>query len=170
MKKKNKNLAVWGAGLVFFVGIVGLLIIGGSKGSSNPAAYSASVLSAPENTFDFKTISMEDGEVSHMFEVKNDGAETVTIEKVYTSCMCTGAYVTDSSDKTYGKFGMPGHGGPSATNIEVGPGDSVRVEAIFDPAAHGPSGVGLANRSIYIETNSQTSPKLELSFQAMVTR
>ena len=44
------------------------------------------------------------------------------------------------------------------------------LEAVFDPAAHGPSGVGLAQRYVYLETNSAKSPKLEISFQAMVTR
>jgi len=63
---------------------------------------------------------------------------------------------------------MPGHAGPSKTNITVKPGESVVVETIFDPAAHGPSGVGLAERSVYLESNSQKSPKLELKFSAVV--
>lgn len=128
------------------------------------------ILTVEEARFDFGIISMKNGDVSHVFEIKNDGAEPVIIEKIYTSCMCTIAYITDSSGKRYGGFGMPGHGLFSGTNIAVRPGESATVEAIFDPKAHGPSGVGLAERSIYLETNSVKLPKLELSFRATVVR
>ena len=114
------------------------------------------------------TIAMKDGKVSHRFEVKNEGQEPVRIEKIYTSCMCTEASIIDGQGKNWGTFGMPGHAGPSKTNITVKPGESVVVETIFDPAAHGPSGVGLAERSVYLESNSQKSPKLELKFSAVV--
>lgn len=169
IKKKTKNLLSWSVGLIFLVGIVALIAVSGNGNSSNPAVYSASVLTAIENSFDFNTISMKDGNVSRQFEVRNDGEEPLIIEKVYTSCMCTTAYIINNSGKKYGAFGMPGHA-LSKTNIEIGPGESAVVEAIFDPKAHGPSGVGLAQRSIYLETNSAKSPKLELSFQAMVTK
>ncbi|MBI2047967.1 MAG: DUF1573 domain-containing protein [Parcubacteria group bacterium] len=131
---------------------------------------SASVLNSQETYFDFGTISMSDGIMSHIFEVHNEGKEPVIIKKIYTSCMCTTALITNYAGKQYGEFGMPGHGGPPQTNIEVKPGESISVEAKFDPAAHGPSGVGFAERSIYLETNSQESPMVELSFSALVVR
>ena len=66
---------------------------------------------------------------------------------------------------------MPGHKGLRASaDMEVPAGESVKVEVIYDPALHGPSGVGLAQRSVYIETNSKVAPRLELKFQAMVAR
>lgn len=172
MKNKTKNLIIYSIGIVFLVGIVALVMAGWNNDgdNTNSSPYSASALSAVESSFDFGALSMEDGDVFHEFEVKNEGVEPVNIEKVYTSCMCTTASITDSYGKKYGKFGMQGHGSSSKTSIEVGPGESVIVKAIFDPAAHGPSGVGLVQRSIYIETNSSRSPKFELSFQAMVTR
>ena len=156
--------------MILFVGVVVLIAVSGNNSNSNPATYSASILTAVENNFDFNTISMKDGDVSHVFEIKNDGTEPVEIKKVYTSCMCTTTYIINSSGKRYGKFGMPGHGLSSKTNIEVGPGESVVVEVIFDPQAHGLSGIGLNRRSVYLETNSAKSSKLELSFQATVTR
>ena len=130
--------------------------------------YSASAIAVSHTTFDFGTISMKDGNVSHEFELKNEGTEPLTIEKVSTSCMCTTAFLIDSSGKKYGGFGMPGHGTARA-DVEIGPGETLILEAVFDPAAHGPSGVGLAQRFIYLETNSSKSPKLELSFNATVT-
>lgn len=168
MVNKTKNVTLWGAGLAVLVGIVAFMAVGGND-NSKPAAYSAGVLTAIENSFDFDTLSMKDGEASHQFELQNSGMEPVMIEKVYTSCMCTTAFITDGSGKQYGEFGMSGHG-LSSTKIEINPGESAVVEAVFDPNAHGPSGVGLAERSIYIETNSASSPMLELSFRAMVTR
>ncbi|MEK7180981.1 MAG: DUF1573 domain-containing protein [Patescibacteria group bacterium] len=164
----KKNILIFG-GMIVFV-LVGFLILnGGGSGSKNNAP-SASVLSALEEKFDFGTIAMKNGKVSHKFPVKNSGTEPLVIGKVYTSCMCTVANIIDAQGKSYGVFGMPGHGGGISTaEIEVGAGETVIVEAIFDPAAHGPSGVGLADRVVYLETNSTQSPKVELSFSATVT-
>jgi hypothetical protein len=163
---------------IMYIVVAGILIgIGWLVGASNNddaetkiSEFSESKLAVTEMTYDFGTISMKDGNVVHNYEIKNEGVESVIIDKVYTSCMCTTAYITDKGGKRHGKFGMPGHGVLTNTNITVPSGESVTLEAIFDPAAHGPSGVGLARRNIYIETNSKQSPKLEVAFQAMVTQ
>ena len=67
---------------------------------------------------------------------------------------------------------MGGHeGGASGgvgRSIRIAPGGTVTVRALFDPAAHGPAGVGLASRSIYIKTNSRQTPDLEVRFSALV--
>lgn len=136
---------------------------------AGPAAVpSASALTAPETSFDFATISMKNGKVSHRFEIKNNGADPINILKVATSCMCTTASVIDAAGNMRGTFGMPGHTS-SQTDIKMGPGETAFIEAVFDPAAHGPSGVGLAERSVFITTNSHSAPDLELRFRAIVT-
>ena len=164
----KQNILIFG-GIIVFV-LVGFLVLNGSGKNSGSNVSSASILSALEEKFDFGTISMKDGKVAHKFPVKNSGDEPLVIEKVYTSCMCTVANIIDAQGKSYGAFGMPGHGGGiSVAEIEVGAGETVMVEAIFDPAAHGPSGVGLADRVVYLETNSTQSPKVELNFSATVT-
>lgn len=156
-------------GALFFVGMVILVFSYGNTGSQQESsAYSASLLTANVDSFDFDTISMANGNVSHEFEIKNEGEEPVIIEKVYTSCMCTTAFITDNSGKKYGKFGMQGHGASSKTSIEIKSGEVVYVEAIFDPAAHGPSGVGEVRRIIYLETNSRVKPKIQLTIEASV--
>lgn len=171
MRNKQKNNSYLIIGIVVLLVFVGVVIVNSkSERSSDQSAYSASSIFATDGSFDFGTVSMKAGNVSNYFELKNEGTEMVKIEKVFTSCMCTSAYIIDSSGKKHGQFGMQGHGLSSKTNIEVDPGESVTLEAIFDPAAHGPSGVGFVERSIYLETNSANSPKLELSFRAMVTR
>jgi len=159
---------------LIFIGIIAFVIIGFfilNGGNNNPVteAISASILEATKSQFDFGTISMKNGNVSYKFEVENNGSESIVVEKVYTSCMCTTAKITDAQGKTYGPYGMPGHAGLSGIEVEINPGEKAIVEAIFDPAAHGPSGVGLANRTVFLETNSTQTPKIELNFTAMVT-
>jgi len=154
--------------------LAGIVVLAGafSGNSQNSSSiYSNGVLTAENNDYDFGTISMANGNVSYKFKLKNEGNEKIIIKKVYTSCMCTTAAILDESGKKLGDFGMPGHGGSSsAANIEVKNNESIVVEAVFDPTAHGPAGTGLAQRSVYIETNSQKSPKVELNFTATVTQ
>ena len=155
---------------VVSVVIVALLVFSDNNAQNASSVEVAAVLSSQETYFDFGTISMADGEVSHTFNVINNGEEPIVIKKVYTSCMCTTAFIKNGAGKEYGGFSMPGHGGFAKADINVGPGEAIAVKAVFDPAAHGPSGVGLAQRSIYLETNSTQSPKLELTFRATVVR
>ncbi|MBI2463073.1 MAG: DUF1573 domain-containing protein [Candidatus Spechtbacteria bacterium] len=175
MTNQIKTIALYGVGAVLFLGVIVYLGTAGQKNSGVSAGaseFSASALHVVGDTnFDFGTISMANGRVNHEFNVVNDGNEPVHIYKVYTTCMCTTATIIDEAGNELGKFGMPGHGGASsAADITVAPGKKVKVTAIFDPAAHGPSGVGLAQRSVYLETNSQKFPKVVFDFQAMVTQ
>lgn len=165
---KNSQLPIYGAFLLLVV--AGLFFLAKSDAPTpRVSTNGASVLAATEDFFDFGTINMRDGKVSRIFSVMNEGEEPVIVQSVYTSCMCTEAYVTDAAGKRHGPFGMPGHTSPR-TNVIVGAGETALVEAVFDPAAHGPSGVGLAERSIYLETNSAEKPRVELKFKAVVTR
>ncbi len=168
---KTNNIAYWIVGIILLAGVGAFVWMGsGGDGTSNTATYSASALSVVEGDFDFGTVVMGNGVVTHNFEVKNDGAETVVVKKVYTSCGCTTAFIIDKTGNRHGEFGMPGHGMQESVSIDVDPGETITVEAIFDPASHGPSGVGLAQRIIYLESNSQSSPKLELTIQSTVIR
>ncbi|PIR57764.1 MAG: hypothetical protein COU71_02320 [Parcubacteria group bacterium CG10_big_fil_rev_8_21_14_0_10_38_31] len=170
----NKNLITYIVGGVVIIGfIIAMALLSGGEmvNNKNPLSYSAGTLSLLEGDYDFGVISMADGNVPHSFEVRNESVEPVTINKVYTSCMCTTAYVVEESGERHGEYGMPMQGGPTGeTNIEILPGGSAILEAIFDPAAHGPQGVGKIKRVVYLETNSQTKPKLEVTFEAEVTK
>lgn len=169
VKVENKILYALALAVIVIV-LSTILFINERNGISRTETDSSSALSSSESTFDFGAISMQNGKIAHQFEVKNNGTEAIMIEKVYTSCMCTTAYIIDNLGKRYGAFGMPGHAGAQMESVPVLAGTFITVEAIFDPSAHGPSGVGFAKRSIYLETNSISSPKLELSFQATVTK
>ena len=119
-------------------------------------------LSAEESTFDFGTVSMSAGKVSHTFKIKNDGTELAIITKLYTSCMCTSAELMVGG-KRLGPFGMPGHGFIPSINQTVNAGESAEILVTFDPAAHGPAGVGPTNRTVYIEQKSGAEMRLEIS-------
>lgn len=164
---------------------MGILVLGGliwiarpaspELARSEPNGQSATAASATRNgtltveeanNYDFGTIKMAAGKVSHQFRIKNTGAEAVTINKMYTSCMCTTAELRVGG-KQFGPYGMPGHGAIPKINQTVNPNEEATVEVVFDPAAHGPAGVGRIQRAITIENNA--GAPIELLFAAVVT-
>ncbi len=122
-------------------------------------------LAAAETTYDFGRISMAAGKVSHAFAVRNTGSEPVLVEKLYTSCMCTTASLKTQEGKV-GPLGMPGHGFLPSINKVIAPGEEATVEVVFDPAAHGPAGVGRIERVVFLEN---AGAKLQVGFSATVT-
>lgn len=155
--------------LIFAGTIAGLLLLGlvllarpdGSPGPEPPAAAGAA-----SHRFDFGRISMTQGLVSHVYELPNDSNSPVTISRVYTSCMCTTAYLL-KDQKRLGPFGMPGHEALPEVGLALAPSEKLEVEIIFDPAAHGPAGLGRVERAVMLETAE--GPSFELSFAAEVT-
>jgi len=173
--KKHKDILI---GVLFVVIIASTLVLFASKGARKDAGPTAELanpgsLAAAEESFDFGSISMAAGKVTHIFAVKNTGAKPVLIKKLYTSCMCTEATLlkkdpqTSSGEKRFGPFGMPGHGFSPSINETLTSGEEVRVEVLFDPAAHGPAGIGKIERIVYLENDS--GRPLELKFSAVVT-
>lgn len=159
------------AGVGVFVVFLGAALFFSSSPQANnqPAAAPAvkgSVLRASEQFFDFGQVSMAKGKVSKIYSIKNPSDQEIIVSKVYTSCMCTQAVIASGGDRK-GPFGMPGHGGSIPTiSLIIAPNSEAVVEAIFDPAAHGPAGVGPVAREVYVETLE--GGKLTLSFKANV--
>lgn len=142
--------------------IPAILILVGCKAVA-PAATVNSSLVPSSTEYDFGTIAMEDNEVSTRYELTNTGEEPVTITNMYTSCMCTSAKL-HYDGKTSDTVGMPGHGTSDQINITVQPGETTEVEAIYDPNAHGPMGTGLNRRTVILNTNSSSTPEIQLNF------
>src|SRR3989344_5755546 len=107
----NKNLLIT---LVIIVGLfAGLILIvkpTPNTENGNSTAKADIGLTASEKNYDFGTISMAEGTVTHKFTVKNTSESTVQLTKMYTSCMCTTATLIKGENK-FGPMGMPGHGG-----------------------------------------------------------
>ena len=130
--------------------IVTILVLGGLVFIARPDAPSAPPVQANSNgtlaveetsNYDFGAISMAAGKVKRAFKIKNTSNEAVVINKIYTSCMCTTATLINKG-KQFGPYGMPGHAAIPKINQTVNPNEETTVEVVFDPAAHGPAGVG----------------------------
>ena len=111
--------------------------------------------------YDFGTISMKDGLVSHIFKVKNSSDKDIVVKKVSTSCMCTSAYI-ESVGGEKGPFGMEGMGYVPSANEVIKTGESRDIKVVYDPNAHGPAGVGTIDRLIYLTDASGSTFQLEI--------
>ena len=155
---------------VMAVTAIGLLIwIAGPDDISDGAGNmtSAGNLILDETFFDFGNISMAAGIVSHEFKVKNAGDGDAVVSQIYTSCMCTSA-IFFNGEIRFGPFGMAGHGFIPKFNGKISVGEEAIIKVDFDPAAHGPAGVGPIERAVYLVQKNGDQP-LEIRFRAVVT-
>lgn len=152
-----------------------ILIIGGAIVYSNSTSKAAvektagAKIATFESSFDFKNISYDGGNVSHSFKIKNTGTKDLTIANLATSCMCTTVYFQTKEMKSP-SFGMPGHSSQSSWKGALKPNEEGQIVAVFDPTAHGPSGVGPVSRFVSLETNDPDKPYLEFSISGTVVK
>lgn len=155
-----------------------ILVIGGAIWIARPDSQTSTVSSTRSNgtliveeasNYDFGAISMSAGKVKHQFKIKNTGNGEVIINKMYTSCMCTTASLM-MAGKQFGPYGMSGHSAILKIGQVINPNEEAIIEVVFDPGAHGPEGTGKVKRLIYLETNSEITPKLQLTIEAEVIK
>lgn len=165
---KTKNI------IIFFLILAGLfgLMWWGKPASTSPASIpeprtgAGNTLSSSEKFYDFGTISMAKGNVSHLFKITNPTDKEVEIKTINTSCMCTTAYLESASGEK-GPFGMPGMGYVPPVNEIIKVGESRNIKVVYDPNAHGPAGIGSIDRFIYLTDAAEKT--LELEIKAVVT-
>jgi hypothetical protein len=126
----------------------------------------AKVLIVNDAMHDWGTIGIKNGDVEHEFEIKNEGTETLKLYNISTSCMCTSAQLFQTDDKSP-VFGM--HDSSNYT-MEVEPGENATVKVVFDPMAHGPSGVGPITRQVTVMTNDPDNKKITFTLKALVVK
>ncbi|MBI2064298.1 MAG: DUF1573 domain-containing protein [Candidatus Yanofskybacteria bacterium] len=163
---KDQKIIIWG--LIILLAVIGLVWLAkpSSTGQETELPPVANIsIAADETKYDFGNISMKDGNVSHKFKIKNTASEPLSLNKLYTSCMCTSASLL-AGEKRVGPFGMPGHGSSPSFKETLEPGAEMEIEVTFDPNAHGPAGIGRIERIVYLESNGQTV--LELGIAAFV--
>ncbi len=157
------------AAAVVVIGLAGLLFYAQPADHNTmnqaPTGESLKLALTPAN-YDFGTISMKDGKVTKSFQVKNDLADPVKLAKIYTSCMCTEARIVIDG-KEYGSFGMPGHGATKMLNQVLSAGQEAELLVTFDPNAHGPSGIGVIERSVTFQ--SDKGETVSVNIKANVT-
>ena len=151
------------------VGIMGVGIYAVSKGGN--AAQVEAVIGAKaevigERSKDWGRIKMSEGDAVAEFTIQSKGDKQLQLYNLKTSCACTRARLeSDQSVSPY--FNMHS---TSDYVLDVKPGDMVKVVAIFDPAFHGPSGVGSISRTITMQTNDPDNPELTFNAKAEVYR
>ena len=101
--------------------------------------------------YDFGTISMKNGLVTKSFKVKNTQDRQIDLSTAYTSCMCTTAKIVIDGQE-YGPFSMQGHGAMKMLNQKLRPGQEAELLVTFDPNAHGPSGIGVIERTVSLQS------------------
>ena len=145
---------VIGGGIMFFSG-------NSDEATEVEQVTSASSLTADRQLHDFGEIDIFSGVVTTTFALTNEGTEDVTVSEGTTSCGCTNAELGGIS------FGMH-----EKMNKEfvIPAGETRDLTVVYDPLAHGPSGTGLAQRSVFLKTNSSVTPELEVRIKAMVTK
>ena len=162
----NKNIIGVLLSVLVLMGLIWVARPDSSNDNTATLVESAGVLAVEESDmYSFGTISMAEGKVKHQFKMKNTGNEPVIVDKIYTSCMCTTAELI-VGEKRFGPYGMPGHGAIPKIDGLIKPGEEAVVEAVFDPAAHGPAGIGRIQRAIVLENNA--GQPVELQFVAVV--
>lgn len=158
---------------VLILGIIGFAIyISSSSNSNTKATVSKTIgakISVDHNFRQVDDIEYSKGILYHSFPIKNEGSKDLEIANMTTSCMCTKAFLKIDG-KNGPEFGMKGMSASSDWKGILKPGQSAEVIAAFDPAFHGPQGVGEVVRAVSFETNDPQNPYVELSFEGVVVK
>ncbi len=123
-----------------------------------------SPLKADRLSHDFGSIPINGGNVETVFRISNSASSSLRLVAIYTSCGCTSAAIDFADGSQAGPFGMPGHAGVQTKidrTVDVGEEFSVRVA--FDPAAHGPGGLGRITRVVTIHTADGGTAQLTIA-------
>ena len=164
-----------GKDVKIFLGIIGftfLLIVGlafvQGREKGEPENFSDVLgLVAKTEYYDLGDVPINRGIVTKEYEVENNTDKVMKLKKIATSCMCTKASFEIEGKKTK-FFGMEGHGDKNPpVNIEIAPQTQAKVIMQFDPAAHGPQGVGPFDRSVLL-TFSEPKGVREFKFGGTV--
>ena len=169
MKEQIKQMSILLGFIILVISGLAWFGRGNSKNDTPTASINnklSGVLTLKESKYDFRVVSMASGKVNKEFILENQSNKDVQIGEVYTSCMCTVAELL-VGNKFAGPFGMRGHGLASKANLFVKPGEKLIVKAVFDPAAHGPAGIGPIEMEIALFTSAAKDPII-LGFKAVV--
>ncbi|OGE81389.1 MAG: hypothetical protein A3E98_00160 [Candidatus Doudnabacteria bacterium RIFCSPHIGHO2_12_FULL_48_11] len=161
---KLKQIFYLIAALVVILGFAGFLKSKQPAESATAPPYQSSAVAASETFYDFGSVPINGGKVTKIFKVKNNSETKVTVKEMHTSCMCTEASLK-LGDQSFGPFGMPGHASMPQINAAFPAQSEAEIEVVFDPAAHGPAGIGVIERLVTLETSDG---KLQLSIKASV--
>ena len=130
----NKRSA--GGFIMVLAGLFILPLLAPAAGAGTPK------IKFKETAWDFGKIKQGDV-ASHEFVFANEGDDTLTIEKVSTSCGCTAALVSDRA---------------------IPPGKSGKIEVKFDSRGYG----GQITKVVYVQSNDPKDPQRPLEIKAEI--
>ena len=116
--------------------------------------------------YDLGDVPYGGGIVQRDFILKNQGEVKLEINSVETTCGCTEARLIYEGDSS-AKFGM--HPNNETWSKTISPGEKATLRVFYDPAAHGPEGIGPFRRAIWIESSDPGQEKSEITIQGSVT-
>ena len=163
----NEKKLVMGVIIVSAVILFGGAFVSSSISKEVFVEENGQVTVSVENTMhDWGEIDIDAGTVDHAFTITNNGTGDLKLHTVKTSCMCTIAYLKYKNE-TSPEFGMH-----SKSNfiLSIPPGESAELMVIFDPAFHGPNGIGPITRQILVDTNDPENSTLTFSLNAKVVK
>lgn len=152
--------------LTVLIAAGGVVLLSESSTSATISTSQNAKVTVDNLTYDWGEIDYNGGNVTKTFTIKNAGTDVLKLTKVKTSCHCTKAQVTINGN-TSPSFGM---NTVSPWVGEVPPGNEAQLNIVFDPAYHGPNGVGPITRYISVDTNDPNNSTLEFTLTANVTK
>lgn len=165
---KDTKVLIAAIGIIFLLIVGFAFLLGGEREDRGASFLEVEGVEISPQPSDWGDIPINEGEVTREFELKNNLDTKVKIKRIATTCMCTEAKIKIAENETR-FFGMehPGDKNP-LVNFEIGPGETAKVVAKFDPAAHGPEGVGPFERTVLLTFSDPVGIK-ELKFSGKVT-
>ncbi len=152
--------------LLVIVGLAFFISFKEKKVSQIPTNTVLGMESTPGN-YDLGNVPINGGVVTKEYEVKNTSGKGVQLLKIATSCMCTTASVRIGEKETrFFSMEMTGDANPFL-DLKLKNGDSAKVSVKFDPAAHGPAGVGAFDRIVWLYFDTGVK---ELTFKGVVVK
>ncbi len=167
MSKETKFII--GVALLTIAVIIGLAFFMSAKGSKEKTLVTTEVqgVEASPVHYELGDVPIKGGVVTKEYELKNTSEKDLELIKIVTSCMCTSASVRVGDKETrFFAMEMGGDKNP-LISVKLKKGEVSKVTVRFDPAAHGPQGVGPFDRIVWLYFDGGMK---ELTFKGVVVK
>ena len=152
-------IVIAGVGLMFLSKSDGTATQNATQSATKKVVNAALVTDAEQ--YDFGTIDINGGKVTHEFPVTNTGEEAIVVTDGTTSCACTSAELDGVTFDMHNKMNK---------TVVIEPGETKMMLAVYDPLFHGPKGTGKITREVILKTNSVVTPEIRARFKADVIK
>lgn len=149
--------------------IVGLAFLISAKGAKEKTLVTTEVQGIEASTihYDLGDVPIGGGIVAKEYELKNTSGKDLELVKIATSCMCTSASVKVGDEETrFFSMEMGGDKNPFIS-LKLKKDETAKAIVRFDPAAHGPAGVGAFDRVVWLYFDGGMK---ELTFSGVVVK